>query len=176
MKIKELVFLVMVFGVSMNSDADLIVVKDTGNTVSSDNYLKGVHTISDEKIMNDIDSKKNKLMNRFISMNDIGYPDHSIFTPGKVKPHRIKDGYFDTVPIFVIGSDSKSLRWARINKNYLKKIDAIGIITNVDSVKITEHVEKEIGMNLIVSDLDGLEKIIGTTHYPFLIQNGLIFQ
>ena len=122
--------------------------------------------------------KKDKLlvMVPTICANDIGYAENSVFQPGIVIRHKIKNGYFNAVPVFVIGDDRKSIRWVRLNKNYLKKIDAIGIITNTQSQEILTQIENNIGIKLVISNINGLEKIVGTTHYPFLIKDGWIFQ
>ncbi len=162
--------------VCCTATAEMIVIKDTGNTVPSNRYLNNVHVPSQEKIMNLIGDQKQKLDQKTISANDVGYPDESVFTPGVIVKHQIKNGFFRTAPLFVIGDDQQSLRWAEINREYLKKIDAIGIITNVQNKAQTEAVESKLGMKLIATDLKGLDRIIGTTHYPFLIRNGWVEQ
>src|SRR3990167_5941633 len=166
----------LTIGVCCTATAELIVIKDTGNTVLSDRYLKNVHVPNTEKIMNLISDQKQKLDQKTISANDVGYPDNSVFTPGVVVKHQIKKGFFDTVPLFVIGDDQQSLRWASTNKEYLKNIDAIGIITNVQNKEQTQAVESRLGIKLIATDLKGLDRIIGTKHNRFLIRNGWVEQ
>lgn len=156
--------------------ADLVVIKDTGNTVPSHRYLENIQVPSKEKIMQLITNQKQKLNRQSISANDVGYPNQSIFTPGVVIKHKIQKGFFDTVPLFVIGADAQSLRWAKTNIFYLKKIDAIGIITNVRDKAQTQEIERKLGIKLISTNLQGLDRIVGTTHYPFLIKNGWIEQ
>lgn len=114
--------------------------------------------------------------NNIIMLDVVRYQNSKIFTPGRVLQHKIQDGYFNSIPVFAIGNDNQSIRWAKINKNYLKKINAIGIGVNIEDIAIIEKLEKEIGMPITATNLNGLEEIIGTTHYPFLIKNGWIFQ
>jgi len=156
--------------------AQLVVINDSGNTVQSEGYLKNVQVPSEKKIMKAINDQQNNFDHQTIDANQVGYPDNSVFTPGRVDRHKIQKEFFNTVPLFVIGDDAKSIHWAKLNKNYLKKIDAIGIITNVQSRARTEEVEKKLGIKLIATNLKGLDKIVGTTHYPFLIKDGWIFQ
>lgn len=167
---------VMTLGISTISCADIMAVNDTRNSAPSDQNLPNIKIPSNTEIMNAVFDQKNNLENETISIDEIGCKDNSIFTPGLVIQHKIKNGNFHTVPMFVVGSDSQSRRWARLNKGYLKKINAIGIITNVEDEKIKDEIEKTVGMKLIASSINGLQEIIGTTHYPFLIKDGWIFQ
>lgn len=177
MKATLYALMTFLFGVAINAQADLIVINNTGNTISAYNFLNKVGVMDKNMIMQNLYAQKNTLNNvHSIDMNVVGYPDHSIFTPGKVTQHKIKDGYFHSIPIFVIGNDRYSIHWGKTNSQYLKKIHAIGIITNIDSENEKKQIENKIGISLIPSNLDGLEKIINTTHYPFLIENGVVYQ
>ena len=66
--------------------------------------------------MDMINDQKHKIDHETICANDIGHTDNSVFQPGIVIRHKIKNGYFNTVPVFVIGNDRKSIHWVRLNK------------------------------------------------------------
>lgn len=164
------------FCIEISANASLIVIKDTGQTISSAPYLKNI-TIPDEKtIMTAIYNQKDKLKNHPIQISKLLYPSKSSFTQGQFKKHRVIAKHFSSTPIFVVGSDDISIKWAHQNAAYLKKIHAFGMITNVDDADQTKFVEQKTGLKLIPTNLDGLQKILGTDHYPLLVYKGWVLQ
>lgn len=117
-----------------------------------------------------------KLRGHPIKEDSLLYPNKSSFRSGKVENHRLQFKKFASTPVFVIGDDNYSIKWATQNSDYLKKIHAFGIITNVENAKAVSKVEMKTGLALISTSLTGLEKIVGTNHYPFLIYQGWVVQ
>lgn len=175
MKLRKLYFgAILVMGMNQLSPA-LTVITDTGNTVDAKPYLKAVPMPNENSIMREIKKHRSEFDNAVI-VKKSEYPVKSIFRQGKVLPHKLKVSRFTSTPIFLIGSDSRSLRWLSMNKNHLKKIHAIGIITNVEDKKTVSDIEKKIGVTLLTASIDGLEKIVGTSNYPFLVVNNWVIQ
>lgn len=158
------------------SFADLVVIAEKGNAMPIAPYVKDVVVPNTKAIIASVHQQIGKLEGHPIKEDKLLYPNKSDFRPGKVEKHRLQFKHFASTPVFVIGNDDYSFRWAVQNAAYLKKIFAFGIITNVENAKEVSSVEKETGLTLIPTSLSGLEKIVGTKHYPFLIYQGWVVQ
>ena len=156
--------------------ASVIVVKNTGSTLPAAPYLNPIQIPDEKTIQTAIQRQANTLKAHPIKTNPLLYPSRSQFTVGKVEKHKLVIAHFSSVPIFVVGNDAYSVKWAKENATYLKHIHAFGIITNVDNDAQTASVEKQTGLTLIPENVDGLEKIVNTTHYPFLIYQHKVLQ
>jgi integrating conjugative element protein (TIGR03765 family) len=155
--------------------ASLVVVRDSGNTISARPYFQ-VKAPNQKTLAATIKAQTYKLENHPIQLNNLLYPAESSFTSGSVTKHRITEKHLMNVKFFVMSSDERSIRWAKENSAYLNRIRAQGIITNVDKANQTAHVEKETGLTLMPTNIDGLEKTVGTKHYPFLLYKGWVLQ
>lgn len=120
-----------------------------------------------------------KLQNAKIDLNKLLFPVTSKFTVGDVKKHRIR-GETNTettdLSFYVAGDDTRSINWLKTNAAYLKKIRALGFLTNVQSKDRVLAIENTTGLNFMTVSLDSLENIVKTTHYPFLLYKGWVMQ
>lgn len=164
---KQLVFLIVCFLISSSCVASLVVVNTDGPTVDATPYLSDIHYPKEGDSWNLLQMNKIYFDKKAVQLQKLSYPVISKLTPGKINSHQIETKGF-TKPIFVIGDDPVSIQWAKVNANDLKKIGALGIITNVNNKVRTEQIEKEIGLVLFPANLDGLSRYLKIEHYPFL--------
>ena len=153
--------------VCASSNAQLVVVNTDGLTVEAAPYLSYIHYPKKGDSSALLKMNQSFFQEKNIQLQKLMYPVISRLTPGKIKSHRRKTRGFSK-PIFVMGDDPMSIRWAKANANALRKIGAIGIITNVNNPARTKHIENETGLTLLPADLDGLSQYIQVSHYPFL--------
>ena len=159
-----------------SSYATLTVIADSGDTVSIAPYVSGVVVPNTDEIESAIRQQISVLQGHTIDENQLLYPSDSNFSPGKVKKHLITVQHFAPTPIFLIGDDPMSIKWAKQNALYFKKIKAFGIITNVDNASEVQEVDSETGLVVMPVNLDGFDQVVGTKNYPFLIYKGWVVQ
>ena len=90
-------------------------------------------------------------------------------SPGNVAPEkRVIKNLMS--PIFIIGSDKKSLEWLEENAETLKKHRAVGLLVEVQTLKQLKMIGK-IGKGLSISPIAGndMSQLFGLRHYPVLI-------
>ena len=139
------------------------VIYDAGNTESIASYTDII------KIYN----PKKKLPLKVFNPLPIVTPN---LTPGLVTKRTINQPYLSN-PMFIFGSDPFSLKWLQNNKPLLQRINAIGILVNVE----TEEQLKRIvimgkGLKIIPAPAVDLAKQLKLTHYPVLISKQHIEQ
>lgn len=156
--------------------AELTVIKDFGDTVPAAPYLQEITVPNKTALRQSFQAQKEKLKNFSMDTGKLLYPNKSDFTPGVVKKKKLNMKHFGESAFFLIGPDALSVKWAKQNAVYLKKIHAIGMITNVDNARQTQKVEKETGLYLMPTKIKGLSEVIGVKHYPFLIVKNWIVQ
>tara|TARA_R110002167_G_scaffold93474_7_gene250492 strand:- start:4753 stop:5274 length:522 start_codon:yes stop_codon:yes gene_type:complete len=111
-----------------------------------------------------------------MSIEQAYFPVKSNLTAGKVLKHQINN-HLDTMPaIFIVSNGPDSLRWLNANAEYLKKIGAIGMVTNIDSQSDINRMTKHYGIAMIPGNLEGIKKTLGLSHYPALIYKGWVTQ
>lgn len=178
-EIKVKIFLIfLIFGISSHAFSNITVIKDTGLTENAAPYVSNINLPDREKIIKAFDAQKSLLSIEKLKTKekDLLYPVRSNFTVGKVIKHKIKNVYQNMPPIFIVGQDTKSKMWLKTNAKYLKRIKAVGIITNVSSAKEIKKTEQSTQLILVPASLDGLEEIINTDHYPVLVYKGWVLQ
>ncbi len=80
-------------------------------------------------------------------------------------------------PLFIIGSDERSLAWLDVNKKQLEGLHATGLIVEASTTADLKHVH-EIAAPLTVTLAQGdlIEKNYGIEHYPALIVGDRVSQ
>jgi len=143
--------------------ASPVVIYDSGKTVSITTYTDVI------KIYN---PKKVKPITVFNPL-PIETPNLS---PGIVKKRPIEQPYL-TNPIFLIGSDQLSYNWLAKNKELLMRINAIGMLVNVETMKELKYVSQLAkGLKIIPAPAIDLAKQLGLRRYPVLISKQFIEQ
>lgn len=150
--------------------ADLIVVQDTGGTPLSQ-YIN-LNTLP---LPATIKAAAAATPTPQIDPTTLEIPTpQTEFTPGTFSRHPITLNV--PQPFFVIGPDAASLRWADTNATYLKSINALGFVIDVNSTNEIKTIESSTGLTLNPANLTGMSTILGVTHYPFLVTKGWISQ
>lgn len=164
---KQWILITIGWLISLMCHAQLIVVNTDGPTVAATPYLADIHYPKKGKSSILLQMNQSFFQEKEIHLQKIMYPAISRLTPGKIKSHPIKTKEL-TRPLFVIGDDPTSIHWAKTNASELKRIGAIGIITNVTNQARTQQIEQETGLTLLPVDLSGLSQYLQVSHYPFL--------
>ena len=96
-------------------------------------------------------------------------PVHSLLlTPGTVTQRVIQAPGLS--PIFLIGDDARSRTWLHQRIDTLRKLNAIGLIVNVESSEALEGLRRLApGLALVPVAGDDLAQRLGLSHYPALI-------
>lgn len=164
---KQWIFFTIGLLISATSNAQLVVVNTDGPTVVAGPYLTNIHYPKKGDSSALLQMNRSFFQEKGIHLQNIMYPASSELTPGKIKSHPLKTKDLSK-PLFVIGDDSMSIRWAKTNASELKRIGAIGIITNVNDQARTKQIEHETGLILLPVNLAGLSRYLQVSHYPFL--------
>ena len=89
-------------------------------------------------------------------------------TPGPVQPNT-HDRPF-TRPFFLIGSDNLSRQWLLEHRNRLKKIGAVGMLVQADTMDDLQTIaELAAGLSIMPASASDIAKVLGVSHYPVLI-------
>lgn len=165
------------------AETEATVIYNSGQTVSAAPYLADVQVPNSQTklaIIDMIENHPDKLKKQNNDFNQFLFPASSTFSYGKVKKHALPDSVFKqhapNIAFYVIGDDDDSIHWAKQNADYLNKIHAIGIITNIKTADRLKAIEKATGLTLIIANIDGLDKTVETTHYPFLVYQNWVVQ
>ena len=151
---------------SIHAVAGLTVISEGGQTVKAQSYLKfrdPLHQVNDQPL-------------KPITINQAYFPVKSKLTSGKVTSHQINKQFKNVPPFFIIGDDTRSLKWLKANQAYLKQIGAMGVMTNIDDMDLLERLSKQTQLFMLPANLDGFDKEFGLKHYPALVYNGWIVQ
>lgn len=172
---RTLVFLILNLIFCITAFAQLVVVSTDGSTVSSHKYLRAIHYPNKKDVIKRLQQEKGKTNVNTVLVKSQLYPIRSQLTVGIVKSTRITTPNLMR-PIFVMGDDAFSIKWAKTNASDLKKMGAVGFITNVESQDRVNKIEDETGLTLFPAQLSGLSEHLPITHYPFLWTKGGIEQ
>ena len=89
-------------------------------------------------------------------------------TPGPVQA-RSHDRPF-TRPFFLIGSDARSRQWLQDYRDQLKKIGAMGMLVQADTVDDLRTMAKLAdGLSILPASGSDIAEALGISHYPVLI-------
>lgn len=96
-------------------------------------------------------------------------PIHSPgLTPGSVQA-KSHDRPFAR-PFFLIGSDARSRQWLEDYRNRLKKVGAVGMLVQADTLDDLRMIaELADGLSILPASGSDIAKALGISHYPVLI-------
>lgn len=73
-------------------------------------------------------------------------------------------------PLFLIGDDKLSRDWLNTRIDYLKQLNAVGYIVNIDNeATLNELLALTQGLQVVPTSADDLSQRLGIKHYPALI-------
>ena len=107
---------------------------------------------------------------------DFRLPVKSRLQPGVVIRHAIFNPPGFSQPLFVVGDDEDSRDWLRAHKDLLQKLHALGFVTNVNKASRLHALEALAGMPLQPVDIDGLSELLQVEHYPYVLNEGVVWQ
>lgn len=96
------------------------------------------------------------------------FPIRSEMQVGIVHPHA-NDKQVPR-PFFIIGTDEYSTEWLKANHEYLKQINARGLITNVDSSNDIDALRSLVnGIPIDAMPVDAIAETFELNYYPVLV-------
>jgi integrating conjugative element protein (TIGR03765 family) len=161
---------------SQLAEAKLVVIADQPPTVSAAPYLAHLAWPSEKAIDARVLAQVQSLVAHPILEPHLLYPNHSDFTPGVVDRHHLNVPHGFSMPMFLIGTDARSVHWATVNAAYLKAHHVMGMITNVQTPAQTQRIEHLTGLTLIPTSVAGLSTLLGTDHLPVFINQHEVMQ
>ncbi len=164
---KQWILLMIGLIVCAYASAQLVVVNTDGPTVGAERYVRDIHYPKKDNALSMLKMNKSFFRERNIQIQGLMYPATSDLTAGKIISHPLKTNGLRKA-VFVIGDDPFSVNWAKTNAHELRKIGAIGIITNVKNQDRVQAIENETGLTLLPTQLTGLSHYLQVSHYPFL--------
>ena len=148
-------------------DAHLRVINIDGKTVAAAPYLLDIHYPQAGVAKKEVKMNASFFRQRNISLNPLLSSSENTLTPGIIQSRPLHTNGLIR-PLFVIGDDPRSLKWAEVNATQLKNMGAIGFITHVQSLQRTKEIEQETGLTLWPVQLSGIRQYLSISHYPFL--------
>lgn len=80
-------------------------------------------------------------------------------------------------PVFLVGDDSLSRSWLRLQRDKLRRLNALGLVVNVASpAGLAELRQLAEGLQLIPVTGDDLATLLGFSHYPVLVTSSFLEQ
>ena len=100
----------------------------------------------------------------------------SFLTVGRVATHKLNLSPGMT-PFFIVGADEVSRRWLEKNVGFLRSINAVGLVTQVNTIhELSALASVAQGIELRPVSADDVAKQVGVRHYPVLIKSDGFFQ
>jgi integrating conjugative element protein (TIGR03765 family) len=91
-------------------------------------------------------------------------------TPGRVEPRSVEQRF--ARPFFLIGADSLSRQWLKARRAELRRIGAIGMLVQAETVGDLRLVaELADGLPILPAPASDIATALGLSHYPVLISN-----
>lgn len=162
--------------VGFNAYAAPVVLHDSGNTESMENYTRVFSKPAkfvlpkDPQVIANIRNEIDRKIKAHGSANTVRIPIRTAgLQPGKFNSI---DAYFPnlSLPIFVVGADPLSLEWLRKRRSTLAKVGAIGWVVQAESTADVRAIaEAGAGLRFIAFGGNNLQKLFGVSTYPVLI-------
>ena len=106
---------------------------------------------------------------------DARLPVKSKATAGQVLRHHVTFAGFSNA-IFIIGDDPVSKRWFKEHTQELRQLHALGFITNIKNPETLDTLQTVSGLPLLPANVDDLMEVIGASHYPLMLSEGVVWQ
>ncbi len=107
----------------------------------------------------------------WLTMLPVNTPELKV---GKVQTQALPKDVVLSQPLFIVGNDAFSRRWLEAKSDYLRRIDAKGIVVN-SSKQGWLHLSRY-ALPLYPVQGGDFAKAFGLTHYPVLIEHRTIKQ
>ena len=92
--------------------------------------------------------------------------------PGVVRPRAPQATAAGARPLFLIGSDTRSLDWLEAHRETLIDLGAVGMLIEADSVAaVRQAAARGRGLEILPASGSELARALGLRHYPVLISS-----
>lgn len=109
------------------------------------------------------------------ALQDPRLPVSSHANAGQVLRHRVNFSGLSNA-IFIIGDDPVSKKWLSEHAKALKKLHALGFITNISNPEVLNALQTKYDLPFLPANVDDLMSIIGEAHYPLILNEGVVSQ
>lgn len=162
-----------------SANAELVVIYDTGRTVPLKHHAD-LSSIRRSINSSEIDPIKTEELTQSIINVDKTMAKQMLkgqfpITPRHLSAQRwskshIKHDRPEVSPLFVFGDDKYSLQWLNLNKDFFKKMGAVGLITKVDSLERYIAIRKQYpDLTIYPTNADFITTEFSINVYPVLI-------
>ncbi|MBX8508957.1 integrating conjugative element protein [Pseudomonas cichorii] len=155
----------MILSLSLNAQADLIVIEDLGG-VSAQPYYQALN-LQPETRPSPLASLPAIPVKPYAEADML--PVKSVrLTPGQVTGRTLKAPGLQ--PLFLVGDDALSRSWLTQRGDVLRQLNAVGLVVNVEQHSALQELRQLAdGLHLAPVSGDQLAEMIGLEHYPVLI-------
>lgn len=89
-------------------------------------------------------------------------------TPGTVQPRSLEVKV--SRPVFLVGSDRRSLAWLQQHKDQLRELGAVGLLVQAETTADLRAIARIAdGLQIAPASGTSIAKAVGVSHYPVLI-------
>lgn len=106
---------------------------------------------------------------------DARLPVISDATAGIISRHKVDFSGFSNA-IFIIGGDPVSRKWLGDHAKQLRQLHALGFITNIKNPETLRELQTQSGLPLLPANVDDFMTLLGVSHYPLMMNEGVVWQ
>lgn len=121
---------------------------------------------------------ENRVSEESVKLNEVQDPRLPVTSKasvGRVSRHHVNFAEFYNA-IFIIGDDPVSKKWLSNHAKELQQLHALGFITNINHPEVLNELQTQSGLPLLPANVDDLMNLIGTEHYPLMLNKGVVWQ
>ena len=150
-------------------------------TPEADNHPSQVSQKAMDKSVQDAMSNINQVIETLpdalhqVVKSDPQFPMKSPLSVGSLKKQAVLLPK-QVPPFYVIGDDLISIKWLTEHMAQLKSLHAAGFVTNINNRNRLLALEQQFDVVLHPVSLDGFDRVLPVSHYPFWYANGYIQQ
>ena len=161
MQYKSLFLSLLCLGAAAHAQAELKVIGDFGG----ESAVRFYEALQPDESM--VQAYPNSVPSTLTEVDILPVVSHRM-TPGQIQP--IQMNLPGMLPIFLIGTDNFSKNWLYRNYDYLRKIEAMGLVVSVKTInELSELRQLAPDLTLIPTPGDDLAVRLNLAHYPALL-------
>mgnify|MGYP000875506469 CR=1 FL=1 len=161
MQYKSFFLSLLCLGAAAQAQAELKVIGDFGG----ESAVRFYEALQPDESM--VQAYPNSVPSTLTEVDILPVVSHRM-TPGQIQP--IQMNLPGMLPIFLIGTDNFSKNWLHRNYDYLRKIEAMGLVVSVKTInELSELRQLAPDLTLIPTPGDDLALRLNLAHYPALL-------
>lgn len=162
-----------------SASAELVVIYDTGRTVPLKHHAdisavkrsinsSQLDPIKTEELTQSIINVDKTMAKQMLAGQFPIIPNH--LSAQRWNKTHIKHDRPEVSPLFIFGDDKYSLQWLSLNKDFFKKMGAVGLMTKVDSLESYIAIRKQYpDLTIYPTNADFITTEFSINVYPVLI-------